>query len=244
MSSALLPRLATAEAASHLRFGVGGEAAQFGPLWAVSGGRGTPLDTVWHDGTLPPSTDELAQAEAFCAERGQTVTLHLLSHAAPELVPLLSARGYVLHYVLHVYIHDLRSLPAAAALSVREEPDAEAWAQLSAQGFGPGTLGIMRRVGGLAGTRRFVAQAAGQNVGTAAFAVQDGIAAFHGTSTLPDFRVQGVQTALLAHRLQVAAAEGADLASVFVTPGSGSERNVQRAGFRLAGMRLTFSLPR
>ena len=65
-----------------------------------------------------------------------------------------------------------------------------------------------------------------------------------GAATAPAHRRRGVQTALLAHRLQVAAAEGADLASVFVTPGSGSERNVQRAGFRLAGMRLTFSLPR
>lgn len=243
MTSLLLPRLAAAEAASHLRFGAGGQAAQFGPLWAVSGGERTPLDTVWHDGTRPPSPGELEQAEAFCAAQGQPVTLHLLSHAAPELVLLLTARGYALQYVLHAYIHDLQTLPAALPLSIREEPDAEAWAQLSAQGFGPGTLDIMRRVGALAGTRRFVAQVNEEDAGTAAFAVQNGIAAFHGTSTLPGFRGQGVQTALLAHRLRVAAAEGADLASVFVTPGSGSERNVQRAGFQLAGMRLTFALP-
>lgn len=245
MPTRLLQRLAAAEAASHLRFGAGGEAAQFGPLSAVATRQPSPLDSLWHDGTRPPTPAELAEAEAFCAAHGQPVTLHLLSHAAPELVPLLSARGYALQYVLHAYTHDLRPPYAPTPLTIREEADAERWAHLSAQGFGEGTadtgtLDIMRLVGGAAGTRRFVAQLDEQDAGTAAFALQDGIAAFHGTSTRPQFRGRGVQTALLAHRLQAAAREGASFASVFVTPGTGSERNAERAGFRLAGLRLTF----
>lgn len=91
------------------------------------------------------------------------------------------------------------------------------------------------------GTRRFVADMAGTPAATAAFSLTSAIAAFHGTATLPQFRGRGVQSALLAHRLHRAAQTGAALASVFVTPDTGSERNVERAGFRLAGMRLTLS---
>ena len=88
---------------------------------------------------------------------------------------------------------------------------------------------------------RLVAEVDGQPAGTAALSVTQGVAAFYGTSTLPEFRGRGVQAALLAARLHLAAEAGADLASVFVTPGSGSERNVRRAGFRVAGVRLTFT---
>lgn len=91
------------------------------------------------------------------------------------------------------------------------------------------------------GTHLFVADVDGRPAATAALSLVEGVAAFHGTATLPEFRGRGMQTALLAHRLNTAAQAGAKLASVFVTPGTGSERNVERAGFRLAGLRLTFT---
>lgn len=236
-----LSRLAHAEAAAHRRFGVSGEAASLGPLVAVFAGPNLPVDTAWHDGTRPPTIAELEAFEAFSAAHGQPPTLHLLSHAAPELLPLLKARGYTLDYVLHAYTHDLTDLPPPPPLPIREEADADAWAALSARGFGPGTETMMRLVAHAPGTVRLVAQVDGEPAGTAALGVTEGVAALYGTSTLPQFRGRGAQTALLAARLHLAATLGADLASVFVTPGSGSERNVRRAGFRVAGARLTFT---
>jgi Acetyltransferase (GNAT) family. len=96
-------------------------------------------------------------------------------------------------------------------------------------------------VGQATGTRLFVAEVGGQEAATGAVHLQDGVAALHGTATRPAFRGHGAQTALLAWRLRGAMHAGADLATVFVTPGSPSERNVERAGFRLVGMRLTFT---
>ncbi|WP_245872917.1 GNAT family N-acetyltransferase [Deinococcus planocerae] len=239
-----LPRLAHAEAAGHVRYGEAGAAARFGPLVAVHAGPGLPVNTAWHDGSGGLTESHLDAFETFSAEHGQPAKLHVLSHAVPPLLPLLRARGYVLDSVLHVYTHDLSTLPPAPPLTVREEPDPEVWADLSARGFGPGTAAIMRLVAQAAGTRRLVAEADGQPAGTAALSVTEGVAAFYGTSTLPEFRGRGVQTALLAARLRLAADLGADLASVFVTPGSGSERNVRRAGFVVAGTRLTFTWER
>ncbi|MBB5234579.1 GNAT family N-acetyltransferase [Deinococcus budaensis] len=238
-----LPHLARAEAAAHARYGAGGAARRFGPLVAVHAGPKLPVNAAWHGGAGEVTAADLAAFEAFSAAHGQPATLHLLSHAAPALLPLLSSRGYALKAVLHAYTHDLTDLPARPILTVREEPDPGAWAALSARGFGAGTEAIMRLVGHAPGTVRLVAEVGGQPAGTAALSVTGGVAALYGTSTLPEFRGRGVQTALLAARLHLAAdrGRGASLASVFVTPGSGSERNVRRAGFGLAGMRLTFT---
>ena len=99
----------------------------------------------------------------------------------------------------------------------------------------------MRRVASAAGTQLFTAQLGGQDIASGAVAITEGVAALHGTSTLPSERGKGAQMALIAQRLHYAKAEGADLATVFVTPASGSECNAERAGFRLVGARLTFT---
>ncbi len=240
MNTELLQRLARAEAGAHARYGRTGETARFGPLVAVHAGPGLPLNTAWHDGTRPPTPQELGGFEAFCARHGQPATLHLLSAFLPQGGPVLSERGYALDYVLHAYVRDLIRPPRPPATDIREEA-AEPWAAVAAQAFGPGTEAIMNAVAHAPGTRRFVAWLDGRPAATAALSTGEGVAAFHGTATLPHFRGRGLQTALLAHRLYAAAQAEVDLASVFVTPGSGSERNVERAGFRMVGARLTFT---
>lgn len=241
MTPGPLPRLARAEAAAHARYGASGAAARFGPLVAVYAGPGLPINAAWHGGTEELTGANLDALEGFSAEHGQPATLHVLSHAAPALLPTLRERGYGLEYVLHAYAHSLTALPPPPTLTVREESDADLWADLSARGFGPGTGAIMRLVAHAPGTVRLVAEVDGRPAGTAALSVTQGVAALYGTSTRPEFRGRGVQAALLAARLHRAADCGADLASVFVTPGTGSERNVRRAGFRVAGVRLTFT---
>lgn len=239
MPAHLLPRIAQAEAAAHAAQSPGGW-ERFGPLVAVWTEDAAPLDTAWHDGTCVPTETEWDAFEAFCARHGQTPTVHALSHAAPELLPALNARGFQLTYVLHVYAHDLKDLPLTPP-NMHQTDNALDWAGLAAQGFGPSTAEIMRAVALAPGKRLWWAKVGGQPVATGAYSVVSGVAALHGTATRPEFRGRGLQTALLAARLNAAQQERADLATVMVTPGTGSERNVMRAGFRLAGMRLTWT---
>lgn len=230
-------RVAQAEAAAHADFG---QARTFGPLVATFVAAGLPLNTAWHDGTRPPTADELEGFEAFCAAHDQPATLHLLSPAVPDTLPVLTGRGYRLDYVLHLYTHELEDVPPAQ-LSVEEASDPDAWAQLSARGFGPGSEATMRVVARAPGAHLFVARLDGEPAGSGALSIKRQVAALYGMSTLPGSRQRGVQAALLAARLQAAANAGATLATVFTTPGTGSERNIVRAGFRLGGMRLTFT---
>jgi hypothetical protein len=53
-------------------------------------------------------------------------------------------------------------------------------------------------------------------------------------ATLPPFRDQGCQTALLHHRIEAAALHGCTLLTSFVEFGSASHRNVARAGLNVA----------
>ncbi len=85
--------------------------------------------------------------------------------------------------------------------------------------------------------RCFLARVDGQPAGGGALIVRDGLATLFSASTLPAFRHQGVHTALLHARLQCAVQEST-LATVTTTPGADSQRNVERAGFRVAYTRL------
>jgi len=146
MTTDLLDRIADAETHAHVRFGAGGEVAHIGPLVAVAaastGGSPLPTDTGWLSSERPPTEDELADFEAFSARHGQTATLHLLSPQAPAALPLLTARGYALDFVLHVYAHDLQHLPELSNIPVRETTERDRWAVLAAEGFGPGTEAV------------------------------------------------------------------------------------------------------
>ncbi|UBV43070.1 GNAT family N-acetyltransferase [Deinococcus taeanensis] len=231
-------RLAWAEAHAHA---LGGLRHMIGPLVAAHTAPDLPLNTAWHDGTTPLTAAHLQDLEAFCAAHHQVPTVHVLSPFAAASLPALNARSYELSGVLNAYLHNLEPLPLPPALPVAETTDPDEWAHLSAQGFGPGSLSTMLVVARTPGTRLFTAQLHGEAAGSAALAVHEGVGALFGMSTLPAARGQGVQTALLAARVHAAAQTRADLASVFVTPGTPSERNILRAGFRLAALRLTFT---
>ena len=56
----------------------------------------------------------------------------------------------------------------------------------------------------------------------------------HEVYVLPEFRRRGVQSGLIAQRLHEAALAGCEYAVVSTNPGSGSQRNMERRGFRLA----------
>ncbi|THF83933.1 GNAT family N-acetyltransferase [Deinococcus sp. KSM4-11] len=232
-------RIAQVEAAAHAEFGV---SHRFGPLVAAFVAPGLPLNSAWHDGSRPPDAAELAAFEAFSSAHDIPATLHVLSATVPAILPLLNARGYALDYVLHLYTHDLGSLPEIH-LPVHEEGDAAAWAALSARSFGPGSEEIMQVVAHGPGIRRFVATVDGAPAGSGALGVKGDVGALYGMSTVPEARNRGVQAALIAARLHAARAAGATLATVFTTPGTGSERNIVRAGFTLGGLRLTFTAP-
>jgi GNAT superfamily N-acetyltransferase len=84
------------------------------------------------------------------------------------------------------------------------------------------------------GTECWLAWADGEPAGGGCVSYYDGVATLFGTSVLPRFRRRGIQDALIRCRLSRARAQGCDLASSNTAPGTSSQRNMERAGFRVA----------
>ena len=88
----------------------------------------------------------------------------------------------------------------------------------------------------------FFAERDGEPIATAALFMHEGTALLAGASTVPAGRRQGAQNALLDTRLQTAASNGCDLAMMVAAPGSASQRNAERQGFRIAYTRTKWML--
>jgi hypothetical protein len=68
------------------------------------------------------------------------------------------------------------------------------------------------------------------------------VALFGGACTVPEAREQGAQRALLEARMNMAVRERCDLAMMCALPGSASQRNAERQGFRIAYTRIKWQL--
>jgi GNAT superfamily N-acetyltransferase len=118
------------------------------------------------------------------------------------------------------------------------------WAHIAAQGWShlPALAPFMEELATVnvarAGHVCYLAEIDGEAVGAAAIALVDGVALLAGASTVPAARRQGVQRALLEARLRDAAASGCDIAMMGALPGSDSQRNAERQGFRIAYTRV------
>jgi GNAT superfamily N-acetyltransferase len=135
-------------------------------------------------------------------------------------------------------LDQIESIEPADNLSI-ERVTAAAWSRVVAQGFaefGPLPENTFLPFATLAGSLNFLARVDGipAGGGMGAIVPEAGIAALFGTSTLSEFRGRGVQTALINRRLREAAQLGAEYAVVSTLPGSGSQRNMERRGFRVA----------
>jgi Acetyltransferase (GNAT) domain len=124
--------------------------------------------------------------------------------------------------------------------------EADVWAKTASAGWGAADgdfmLDVARVNAGAPDGHLFLAELDGRPIATAALAIHNGVAHFAGASTIPEGRRNGAQLALLDARMRHAAAHGCDLALMGAAPGSGSQRNAERHGFRIAYTRVKWRL--
>lgn len=220
----------------------------------VFGGAGSPIGGGVGLGMAGPVTEaDLDRIEQFYAALGVPASLALCPLADRSLVEGVARRGYVVRFFLNVFVLPLVGLSTpfrpAPGVTVEEVGPEEfaLWADTVNAGFGGGPSdpgpNIARVNTACTGVSCFLARVDGVPAAGAAMEMNDGLAGLFSTATLPEFRGRGAQTALLQARLAAAQALGCDLATVSTSPGSGSQRNVERAGFRLAYTRVKLARP-
>ncbi len=187
---------------------------------------------------------DLDRVEEFFRSRGVASTVVLSPLAQESLRALLGERGYGIAEFNSVLIRRIDAeepfvVPEGVSIERVTPQTVKPWMRTIAEGFAQDITVAEDVFGGFAalpGALPFLARIEGKVVGGCGGRIitEARIAALFGAATLPDFRCRGVQTALIAQRLHEAARAGCEYAVVSTHPGSGSQRNMERRGFRLA----------
>jgi len=212
---------------------------------AFSGGLNYPANQIVGMGLYGEVTaNDVDQLEHFFRSRGMPSTVVISPLADPTLLEALSPRGYRIRefnsvLILRINPDALASPPPGVTIERVTPETTGLWASVLSYGFSPETPvsehvfdGFAVVPGALAFLARIEGAVAGGCVGR--IIAEARIAALSGAATLPLFRRRGVQSALIARRLQEAADAGCDYAVVSTMPDSGSQRNMERRGFRVA----------
>lgn len=224
--------------------------------YAMYDGVSSPLTQTFGLGLFDPVTAaELDRIEEFFRRRGAPVFHEVSPLADPQLLPLLGERGYrpiELTSVMFRPIRDELSIEAGnEKIRVRIIDPAEEWelwARTAAKGWSefPEVSDLMFGLGEVTAKRpeglSFLAELHGEAIATGVLVLHEGVALLGGASTIPEGRRQGAQLALLESRLRHAAENGCDLAMMCALPGSASQRNAERQGFRIAYTRIKWGL--
>lgn len=227
-------------------------------VYAMFDGSDSPVTQTFGLGLFDPiATADLDRIEKFFQERGAPVFHEVSPLADPAIFPLLNERGYqpcefttVLYrpIVRGASYTELRNDKIQVRLITADE--VELWAQTSSRGWSESaelaefmlSLGkvVAQRADGLS----FIAELDGKAIATGAMSIYDDVALLGGASTIPEGRKQGAQLALLDSRLRYAAEHGCTIAAMGALPGSASQRNAERQGFRIAYTRTKWQLVR
>jgi hypothetical protein len=261
---ALARRLENAEGHASTRFvetrarlepGSGAAWIKVAGAYALYDGVKSPITQTFGLGMFqPPTAADLDSIERFFQQRGAPVYHEVSPLADPATLTLLNERGYrPLEFTNIMFRPTQSALPLARAnpaIKVRLiGPDEhELWTQTAVKGWSefPEYADSIQELMRIAARRDealdFLAELAGEAIATGSMSISGGVALLAGASTIPGARKQGAQRALLESRLRHAAEHGCDIATMGAQPGSASQRNAERQGFRIAYTRIKWVL--
>jgi hypothetical protein len=204
-------------------------------------GVGSPLTTV--KGVAPHlAPHDLDEIESFFLDhKATTVTIEMAPWLTTECERALSRRGYRgagEESVMTVTSDGRRSRSVARA----DDVPADAWPGLMRQGFqlpdeSP-MIGLVTVAAHLPHAQRFGIRDNDRWIACAQAITYEDVVIFCNDATVPEERGRGAQTALIEERLE--AVPPGMTATAEVAPGSGSERNYLRCGFRIAYARTHY----
>jgi GNAT superfamily N-acetyltransferase len=244
-----------ADAAALLDPALGSEVMNVGGGVALYVSPGSPVNQAAGLGFAGPvAPSDIDRLEAFFEWHAGRAVVLASPLAHPSLFRLLGERGYRVAAFENTLVRPLpadEELPLPdPAIGIRPALTAEeraVYARTVVEGFtleGAQPTDAERLLGRIASLRTnaalLLAYVDGEPVGTGELTVRDGLGWLNADTTLPAFRGRGVQRSLQRARLALAREAGCDLAVTDARPGSASQRNMERLGFRVAYTRVEF----
>jgi Acetyltransferase (GNAT) family len=196
------------------------------------------------------------EIEAFFKERNSPILHEVSPLADASVLALLNERGYkpieytnVMFQTIGKDFDPQLALNPKITTKIIGEDEILMWAETSANGWiteMPDHVDFMKEFGRISancdGCYSFLAESEEKPIATGALFIFDGVAEAAGASTIPAGRKQGAQTALLDARLRFASEKGCDIVIMGASPGSQSQKNAEKNGFRIAYTRTKWQL--
>ncbi len=237
-----------AEAIVAMRPDEGAGATAIAGGFAVFCGPGSPLGKGIAIGLGVEVTDaDMDEMERFLGMGGNAVQIELLPFADPSLSERLAQRRYRVVEFDQVHVRPLAGLDLPRQeIEVRaiRDDEGELWARIVNRGFASADAVSDEAIAmALPSTRARAASCLlafidGEPVGACGMGMHERTVSLFGSSVLVAHRRRGVQRAMIRARLAVAIERGCDLATACTLPGTGSQRNFERWGFRVAYPKL------
>lgn len=219
---------------------------------AMFDGIDSPLTQTFCFGLTEPVTrKDLDRLEAFFKDLGAPVFHEVSPLAQASALALLTEGGYepfeftsVLYQKVAADMLAAASSPSRVTARKIGADENETWAQTFLRGWSetPELSEFMLTFSRVSAHRAcghsFLAEMDGKAIAAGSLIIHGGVALLAGASTVPEGRRQGGQSALLAARLRFAVENGCDVAMMCALPGSASQRNAERQGFRIAYTRI------
>ena len=229
---------------------------RIGGTFAMYDGVGSPLTQTFGLGMFQTiSGAEMTELETFFQERGADVFHEVSPLADQSAFTILNERNYRPIEFTSVMFRPIKSdlrLNATrnSEIQVRLISEAEAglWAETAADGWSSEHPELrdfildLGKVNAQSQSRAFIAELKGKPIAAGNLIINEDVALLAGASTIPEARRQGAQLALLEERLRYGAGQGCTTAMIAALPGSASQRNAERHGFRIAYTRVKFKL--
>jgi hypothetical protein len=222
--------------------------------YAMFDGPESPVTQTFGLGVFEPITPtSLDRIEAFFFDKGAPANHEISPLAHSDLWDLFHQRGYRPIEFTSILYCDLPHHPADAPgpsnieVSISEANERDLWATTAVRGWAESlelveVLPNLMRTGASArGVTTFLARIEGVPIATAALNIQNNVAFLAGGATIPEARRKGAQRALLNARLRYAVEADCRIAAMGAAPGSTSQRNAEREGFRIAYTRAKWS---
>jgi GNAT superfamily N-acetyltransferase len=230
-----------------VRIAVGGGIAEFrGVNSPVTQAEGLGLNG-------PVSEEDIERMEKFYRSRGSAVFIEVCPMADPSFIEMLGKRGYRVIEFSNMLIREIdphgKFPQPSPGMSIRPAEAAEfrLFAETVSRGFADhfepteDLIDTIQQFFSGPGLVPYLVWIDGKPIAGGTLGIRKGIAGLFGMSTLPEFRRRGVQAALISARLEAGRAAGCDLAMSVTQPSSGSQRNLERQGFRVVYTRTKFT---
>jgi GNAT superfamily N-acetyltransferase len=222
--------------------------------YAVFDGIDSPITQTFGLGIFEELTEAaLNSIEKYFLDRGAPVVHEVSPFAGTAALGILCDRCYKPVEISSVLVRPVER-PAAeeqkdVSARIITPAESQLWSEVSATGWShehPELLDFLLNLGSICAAREetlcFLAEYCGRPGAAALLGIHDGVAVFGGSATVPELRHHGLHSALLDMRMRCAFDHGCKLAMIVAQPGSASQRNAERNGFRIAYTRTKWQL--